>query len=125
MADDQDDPDALVGVGRGHPHVDHGDVEAVLADGPEERLGVGHGRDDLEPAVGERPGQPGLEQDGVLGDHDPHGSSTVMVVGPPGGLSTAKVPSTAAARWANPRSPEPPAAGPRPGRGWRRRARRR
>ena len=95
-------------MGRRHPHVDHDDVGAVLADGPQQLVGVGHGGDDLEAAVGEQLGQPGPQQDRVLGDHDSHGSSTVIAVGPPGGLSTVRVPSTAAARWASPRSPVPP-----------------
>ena len=38
-------------------------------------------------AVGEHPGQAVPQQHRVLGDHDSHGSSAVMMVGPPGGLS--------------------------------------
>src|SRR4029453_11329426 len=110
--------DALVGVGRRHPDVDHGDVGAVGGHDPEQRFGVAHGGDDLAAAVVEQLGQPGLEQHGVLGDHDPHGSSTVIAVGPPGGLSTVRVPSTPAARWVSPRSrvPAPSAAAPPPSR---------
>ena len=111
--DDQRRPDALVGVGRRHPDVDDHQVGALLADGPQQLLGVGHGRDDLEAAVGQQLGQALPQQHGVLGDHDSHGSSTVIVVGPPGGLSMARVPSTAAARWASPSSPLP-AAGAAP-----------
>src|SRR6266540_1099890 len=97
-ADHERGPDALVGVGRRHAHVDHDQVGVVLADSSQQLLGVGHGGGDLEAAVAEQLGQAFAEQDRVLGDHDSHGSSTVMVVGPPGGLWMASVPSTAAAR---------------------------
>ena len=40
-----------------------------------------------------------------LGDHDSHGSSAVLTVGPPGGLSRVSVPSTEAARCARPGTP--------------------
>jgi hypothetical protein len=97
-AQDQRGPDALVGVGRRHADVDHGEVGPVLGDRPQELAGVGHGLDDLQPGVGHQGGEPLAEQDRVLGDHDSHGSSTVIVVGPPTGLSTVIVPSTAPAR---------------------------
>ena len=90
----------------------------MLGDRLEQLVGVRHGRDDLELAVGEQPGQPVPQQHRVLGDHDSHGSSAVMTVGPPGGLSMISVPSTDAARCMRPResgsavrvSPAPPAS---------------
>src|SRR5215467_11734670 len=114
-ADDQGGLDALVGVRGRHPDVDDGQFRLVLGHRLEQLGRVRHGRDDLETAVGEHPGEPVPQQHRVLGDHDSHGSSAVMVVGPPGGLSMLSVPSTAAARWASPRRPVlSPAAGTAP-----------
>ena len=56
-----------------------------------------------------RPRRP--QQHRVLGDHDPHGSSTEIVVGPPGGLITYIVPPSPATRSCNPAGPVP--RGPR------------
>src|SRR5262245_52155321 len=90
----------------------------MLSYGGEQLLGVRHRRDHLEAALGQQPRQPVAQQHRVLGDHDSHGSSTPMTVGPPGGLSIVSVPSTAAARCASPASPVPSpapmAAPPRP-----------
>src|SRR5947209_1326201 len=65
--------------------------------------------------------EPVPQQDRIFGDHDSHGSSAVMTVGPPNGLSMLSVPSTAAARCSRPRRPVcdapsrlPGAAPPRP-----------
>ena len=43
---------------------------------PQQLVGVADGRDDLLAGVDEEAGEPGAQQHGVLGDHDPHGSST-------------------------------------------------
>lgn len=55
--------------------------------------------------------QPDPQQHGVLGDHGTphigHGSSTLIMVGPPTGLLIRKVPSTDRTRWASPFSPVP------------------
>ena len=58
----------------------------VALDDVEQRVGVAHGGHDLLAGVDQQAGQPGSQQHGVLGDHDPHGSSTRRVVGPPAGL---------------------------------------
>ena len=50
----------------------------MLVDGAQQRVGVADRGDDLEAAVGEQLGQAGAQQDRVLGDHDSHGSSTVI-----------------------------------------------
>src|SRR3954452_18125535 len=55
----------------------------------------------LEYAYGGR-----AQQRGVLGDHDPHGSSTRRVVPWLGELSMAKEPPSATTRSARPRRPE-------------------
>ncbi len=59
------------------------------------------------PVSAEQPGESLADEDGVLGDHDAHGSSAVMRVGPPGGLLIVRRPSTAATRAASPASPAP------------------
>ena len=76
-------------------------------DGAEQLVGVADGGDDLLAGVGEDPGEPGPQQHGVLGDHDPHGSSTDTVVGPPFGLMTYMFPPRPATRSRRPWSPEP------------------
>src|SRR5882724_12283755 len=79
-------------------------------------VGVPHRRHHIEPAVGQQLGETLPQQHRVLSYHDSHGNSTVMIVGPPGGLSTMSVPSTAAARCASPSRPDPVSkdAPPRP-----------
>ena len=57
----------------------------------EQLVGVADGGHDLLAGVDEDAGQAGAQQDGVLGDHDAHGSSTEIVVGPPSGLITYSV----------------------------------
>ena len=68
-------------------------------------LGRAEHRDDLVAVLGQDPPQPFPQQDRVLDDQDPHGSSTSSVVGPPGGLARRTVPSTAFTRSASPASP--------------------
>ncbi len=74
--------DALVGVRRRHPYVDDREVRAVLGDGHEERLRVGGRGNDVEALTAQHQAQPFAQQGVVLGDHDPHGSSTLSSVGP-------------------------------------------
>src|SRR5690606_3775466 len=108
--------DALVGVGGRHADVHDGDVRAVLGHGPHERGGVGHGGRHLEPLAAQQQREPFAQQGVVLGDHDTHGSSTSILVGPPDGLVTVRTPSCAATRRRIPVSPEPfsSSAPPRP-----------
>ena len=68
-------------------------------------LGVPLGRGDLVPGLGEQPGQALAQQDGILRDHYPHGSSAAMIVGPPAGDSTDSRPSTPDTLSARPDSP--------------------
>src|SRR5512132_1260898 len=100
-------PQALVGVAGGHAHVDHGQVGPVGVDGRDQAGAVPDLGHDLDPAVGQQPGQALAQQDGVLGDHDSHGSSALITVGPPGGLEMVRWPSTAATRSARPCRPLP------------------
>src|SRR5215469_7756033 len=102
----------LVGEGRRHPHVHYHGVGLVLADRPKELLGLPGGRDHVVPGLGEQPGQPLAQQHGVLGDHDPHGSSTSITVPAPAGLSTVSRPSTPDTRSARPDRPRPRGSAP-------------
>ncbi|MFL6072075.1 MAG: hypothetical protein ACJ73S_01510 [Mycobacteriales bacterium] len=95
---------------RRQPDVDDGGVGPVLVNRGEE--GVGGGRDgrDLVLLAGQQQLEPGGQQDVVLGDHHPHGTSTVTAVGPPAGLVTSIVPSSARARRRMPSRPVPAAS---------------
>ena len=64
-------PQPLVGVRRRHPDVDHGHVGMAPRHRVKQRAAVGNRRAHLVAAVLEQPHQPGPEQDGVFGDHDP------------------------------------------------------
>ena len=75
-----------------------------------ERVAVADGGHDLLAGVDEQAGEAGAQQDGVFGDHDAHGSSTITVVGPPVGLTTCIRPPRAATRSARPCRPLPRAA---------------
>ena len=100
----------VVVVGR-HAHVDDGEIRLVLGDDGEQRFGVAHPRDDLVPGVLEQPREPFAQEDGVLGDHDPHGISASIRVPAPGGLWMSSVPPWASTRSVRPI--EPGAAAPR------------
>src|SRR5262249_4603887 len=84
----------------------------LAEDGVGERVGVVHLRDDLEVVVPQQPGQAVSQEREVLGDHDPHGSSARIVVGPPSGLSTVSFPSSASTRRRRPARPLPFASAP-------------
>ena len=73
---------ALVGVGRGHPDVDHGEVGTVFVHRIEERAGVTHRRDHGDPDVAEQPHQTVAQQHRVVGDHDPQGVGVSHGTGP-------------------------------------------
>ena len=75
---------ALVGERRREPHVDDRQVGLVRADDPQQPGAVVGVRDDLDPALAHERDEPLAQQRVVLGDHDPHGSSTRIVVPPPG-----------------------------------------
>ena len=71
---------ALVRVRRRHPDVDDRDVGCVLVDHGEQLVGVGGPGHDVDPRLGEQVGQAVAQQPGVVGDHDPHGSTASTVV---------------------------------------------
>ena len=68
------------------------EVGRVLADEREQHLGVAGAPDHLVAGVLEQAREALAQQHRVLGDHDPHGSSTAIRVPAPGGLSSASVP---------------------------------
>src|SRR5688572_869996 len=119
-ADPQRRADAVVGVGRRHPDVGHGDVGPVLAGLLEELVGVARLPHHGEPSALEDAHDAGAHQERVLrhdhaerrGARTAHeqGSSARSRVPRPGGLETTSVPLSAATRSESPRSPEPPAA---------------
>src|SRR5690606_30273464 len=79
----------------------------MTLDGLQQRLGVADRGDDLLAGIGQETGDACSQQHRVLGDHDPHGSSTSTEVGPPTGLSTWIQPPSACTRSASPNRPVP------------------
>src|SRR5690349_20717362 len=79
----------------------------MVPHGGEEARRVTRDRGGVAPDAVEQQLQPRRQQHVVLGDHHPHGSSTAIVVGPPAGLSTSTVPSSASARRRIPARPVP------------------
>src|SRR5262249_38391626 len=90
-----------------HADVDDGEIGLVALDGDEQRIAVTHRCHHLLAGVDEQVREPGAQEDGVFGDHDPHGNSTMTVVGPPGGLRTCIRPPRALTRSARPWRPLP------------------
>ena len=78
-----------------------------LVDGVDDCVAVAFGGDDLVAAVDEQAGEAFAQQDLVLGDHDTHGSSALMVVPWPLVLSISSRPPRAATRSDSPVSPDP------------------
>src|SRR5919109_886491 len=70
------------------------------------------GGGDLEAHVAQEADEAVAQEREVLGDHDAHGSSALIVVGPPAGLWTVSEPSSASMRRLRPVSPLPAASAP-------------
>ena len=70
-------------VGR-HADVDDGDVGHVGVDLVEQLVRGADLRRDLDPGAGQDRGDPLADEDAVVRDHDPHGSSAMTVVPAPG-----------------------------------------
>jgi hypothetical protein len=68
IADPPRGAQALVGEGRRHTHIDHGEIGIVLADGRAEAVGVAYGGDHLVAGVTEQPRETFAEERLVLGD---------------------------------------------------------
>src|SRR5580704_9647656 len=88
-----------------HADVHERDVWVGVADACEKRLAVGDPRDDLNAVFGQEQRDTFADERGVVGDHDPHGSSATTIVPPAGSLRIAMVPSSASIRSRNPASP--------------------
>src|SRR5262249_20653155 len=73
---------------------------------------VADGRHHLDPVVAQQTGEAVSEKRQVLRDHYAHGSSARIVVGPPGGLVTRRLPSSASTRCLSPLSPAPCGSAP-------------
>ena len=79
----------------------------MAADDAQQARAVVGLRHDVDVVLAQQRDDPLAQQRLVLGDHDPHGSSARIVVGPPGGLVTVSVPSSASTRWRSPVRPPP------------------
>ena len=101
----------LVGERRRQPHVDHGDVGPLGDQSPQQGRAVVDRLDDLEVVGFEQADQPVPEEGEVFGEDGAetgaHGSTIASLVGPPGGLSSSRLPSKAASRRWIPRKPVP------------------
>jgi hypothetical protein len=97
----------LVGERGRHADVADHDVGRVGGDVAQQRLGIAHLRDDLEPLVGQQPRDAAADHHGIVSEHDAHqagswgasrataGSSARSRVPAPGGLSIHSSPPTA------------------------------
>ncbi len=70
----------LVGEGRRHTDIDDGDIGQALGHGHFERRAVADAGDDLDTGLGQQPGQGLAQQARIVGDHDAHGNSAVIIV---------------------------------------------
>src|SRR5207302_8568248 len=104
--------DAVVAERGRKPHVDDGDVRLLEQDGGDERVAICDRGDDVETVVAKQAREAVAQEREVLRDHDAHGITARIVVGPPAGLVTASVPSSASTRRASPRRPLPSAFAP-------------
>src|SRR4051794_29801173 len=105
--DSPGDRQALVGVGRGHADVHHGDVGAQVGVQPVQLVGVCGLTSDVEAGIREQPREALAEEQRVVADDYSHGSSALTVVPALGGLWSSSVPSRAATLSASPRRPLP------------------
>src|ERR1700761_1962391 len=107
--------DPLVGEARRQPHVDDRQGGLVGAGDPQQPLPVLGLGDDLDLVFAQQRDQPLAEEHRVLGDHDPHGSLTLIRVPSPAGEAISNSPSSAATRRRSPSSPLPAARSAPPG----------
>ena len=70
--------DPLVGEARRQPHVDDRQVPLVAADDPQQPLAVPGWATTSKSALAQQRDQPLAQQQRVLGDHDPHGSTAAI-----------------------------------------------
>src|SRR5215831_11330624 len=89
---------ALVGVGRWHLDIDDRDVGTRQLDVAVQLPGRACLTDDVEARLGQQTVKPVPEQHLIVGDHDSHGISALIVARPPGPCVTLTVPFSAPTR---------------------------
>src|SRR5205814_7941267 len=97
----------LVGEPRRQPHVHDRDVGPVGEQGPEQVRAGADGLGYLEAVRLQQPDQAVPQQEEVFSNNNAHGTSMTTMVGPPGGLFTARMPSNVPSRRSTPPSPLP------------------
>src|SRR4051794_3224388 len=107
--------ETVVLVPRRHPDVDDRYVWLVCAHLAQQVFGIACLADHLDVVLGQEPHDALAQQHSVFGDDYAHGTEILTVVPPPAPLRTSNSPSSAAARSAKPRRPDPwQSAPPRP-----------
>jgi hypothetical protein len=71
-AKDERGAQPLVGVGGRHPDIYDRHIGAMLGNLVQERVAVGHGGQDLVPAILEKTNEPFSHDGGIFSDHDAH-----------------------------------------------------
>src|SRR5207245_233529 len=89
------------------PHVHDRHVRTLLGQRLDQLRTGRHGRDHVEAVRGQQVRQAAPEKGEVFGEDNAHGTSSVTVVGPPGGLVRTMSPSNVARRPPTPRNPVP------------------
>src|SRR5262249_52466176 len=97
----------FIGERRWQPHVHDRDVGPVGEQGLEQGRAGADGLGDLKPVCLQQPYQAIPQQEEVFSDNNAHGTSMTTMVGPPGGLFTARMPSNVPSRRSTPRRPVP------------------
>ncbi len=109
----QGQPETFVGEGRRHADVDHRHVRRALGHRTAQGGGIPDRPGDGEAAVDQQLDEAVTQNGGILGDGDTEGAdhqvrngrSTVTTVGPPGGLTRFRRPSTACTLSVSPARP--------------------
>src|ERR1017187_7971641 len=98
---------AFIRLRRWHAHIEDDKVRTVICESRVERFGGANSCDDLNALAGEQAHQTFTEEHRIVGNHDAHGNSAVMVVPHPAGLARKRRPWWASTRSTSPRMPVP------------------